>query len=45
MSKEDIIKTIAERIKSEYSKHKELDWAEIAAIKIYSTFNIKSKQR
>ena len=45
MSKEEIIKTITERIKSEYSKHKKLDWAEIAALKIYLTFDIKTKQR
>ena len=45
MSKEEIIENIVQRIKDEYKKHKELDWAKIAAHKIYSTFDIKPKQR
>jgi hypothetical protein len=43
MSKEEIITLMAQRIKDEYNKHKELDWARIAATKIYTTFNIKQK--
>lgn len=37
MSKEEIIQLIKERIEAEYTKHKELDWAGIAARKIYAT--------
>lgn len=37
MSKEEIIALIYNRIKSEYKKHSELDWAKIAAYKIYSS--------
>ena len=38
MEKEKIIETIKLRIKSEYSKHKTIDWEEIAAHKIYNSF-------
>ena len=44
--KEIIIKEIIERIKEEqkkYEKYEHMDWYEIAARKIYSTFNIKLK--
>lgn len=37
MNKEEVIKSITQRIKDEYRKHKDLDWEEIAARKIYST--------
>ena len=37
MNKEDQIASIKQRIIDEYRKHKTLDWAEIAARKIYST--------
>lgn len=37
ITKEEIINIIDKRIKSEYSKHKELDWSNIAAHKIYDT--------
>lgn len=37
MNKIEIISQIAERIRNEYKKHPELDWAEIAAVKIYVT--------
>jgi hypothetical protein len=36
MSKENIIKLIKERIKTEYDKHKNLEWDLIAAKKIYN---------
>jgi hypothetical protein len=44
--KELIIKAIAERIKEEQKKHERNipDWHEIAARKIYATFDIKLKQ-
>ena len=45
MSKEEIIQSIKERITSEHRKHKDLDWAEIAAIKIYSMYDIKTKTK
>ena len=35
-NKKKIINSISIRIKDEYRKHKNLDWAKIAAIKIYS---------
>jgi len=31
-----VIKTIKDRIASEYDKHKRIDWQEIAAAKIYA---------
>lgn len=37
MNKENTIKLITERIKSEHKKHKDIDWEEIAAHKIYSS--------
>ena len=37
MAKEDIIAAIKYRILEEQKKHKDLDWAEIAARKIYAT--------
>jgi hypothetical protein len=37
--KEKIIKLIERRIKSEYKKHPDLDWAKIAAIKIYRSLD------
>lgn len=36
ISEEEIIQTIKHRIESEYNKHPDLDWAEIAARKIYA---------
>ena len=44
--KEIIIKAIAERIKEEQKKHERNipDWYEIAARKIYATFDINPKQ-
>lgn len=36
-TKEEIIYLINQRIKSEYKKHKNLDWSNIAARKIYSS--------
>ncbi len=44
MEKEEIIKAIAERIKEEQKKHERNipDWHEIAARKIYATFDILS---
>jgi uncharacterized protein YktB (UPF0637 family) len=46
MEKEEIIKAIAERIKEEQKKHERNipDWHEIAARKIYATFDINPKQ-
>ena len=43
--KENIIKWIAQRIKDEQTKHARNipDWHEIAARKIYATFDIKLK--
>jgi hypothetical protein len=41
--KEYIISQIKGRILSEYNKHKKLDWSEIAARKIYATFDISRK--
>jgi hypothetical protein len=35
---------IEQRIKSEYKKHKKLDWAKIVAQKIYSSFNYCIKE-
>ena len=37
MTKEEFIDLIESRIKSEYKKHRDLDWAGIAARKIYSS--------
>ena len=37
MDKEQTINAIKERILKEYEKHKDFDWAEIAARKIYGT--------
>ena len=44
--KEIIIKAIAQRIKDEQKKHEHSipDWHEIAARKIYASFDIKLKQ-
>jgi phage FluMu protein Com len=44
--KENIIKWIAQRIKDEQKKHENNipDWHEIAARKIYATYDIKLKQ-
>ena len=36
MTKEEIVALIESRIKSEYRKHKTIDWEKIAALKIYS---------
>ena len=36
ITEEEIIQTIKHRIESEYRKHEDLDWAEIAARKIYA---------
>jgi hypothetical protein len=45
MDKERIVKGIRHRILSEYKKHSQhLDWAEIAALKIYATYEIKLKK-
>lgn len=44
MTKEDCIQSIRSRILSEFGKHKDLDWAEIAAHKIYSQFIEDKKQ-
>lgn len=38
MTKEEIIQGIKDRIESEFRKHKDLDWAEIAARKIFGGF-------
>jgi len=43
VGKTKIINSIRDRIKSEYVKHGDLDWADIAAIKIYSMYDIKPK--
>jgi hypothetical protein len=44
--KENIIKWIAQRIKDEQKKHERNipDWHEIAARKIYATYDIKLKK-
>jgi len=44
--KEIIIEAIVQRIKDEQTKHEHSipDWHEIAARKIYATFDIKLKQ-
>ena len=44
MNKSETIKSITQRIKDEFRKHPKLDWAEIAARKIYSSHIGKSKQ-
>ena len=41
MNKEQVIASIKQRILDEQKKHKTLDWAEIAARKIYSTHLVK----
>lgn len=41
MDKEQVIASIKQRILDEQRKHKTLDWAEIAARKIYSTHLVK----
>lgn len=41
MDKKHTINSIADRIKSEYRKHKDLDWSYIAACKIYNSFIMK----
>lgn len=44
--KEEIVESISHRIKEEqkkYEKHESMNWYEIAARKIYATFNIKPK--
>lgn len=41
MDKKHIINSIADRIKSEYKKHKDLDWTYIAACKIYNSLIMK----
>lgn len=38
MEKEKVIETIKLRIIAEHSKHKNIDWEEIAARKIYNAF-------
>ena len=45
VGKTKIINSIRDRIKSEYAKHNDLDWADIAAIKIYSMYDIKPKSK
>lgn len=44
-SKENIVKWIAQRISDEHRKHSthNQEWANIAALKIYNTYNIKLK--
>jgi len=42
LSKEEIVQLIEERIVSEYRKHKNLNWAKIASIKIYSSLFTKN---
>lgn len=45
MDKERIIEGIRQRILSEHMKHSQhLDWAQIAALKIYATYEIKLKK-
>ena len=44
MDKERIIASIKERILSEHKKHQTLDWAEIAARKIYATYDMALKK-
>jgi hypothetical protein len=45
MDKERIVEGIKERIISEHKKHSGLlDWAHIAALKIYATYDIKLKE-
>ena len=38
LKKETIVNEIAQRIKDEHRKHKQIDWAMIAAKKIYSSY-------
>ena len=40
VSEDETINWITDRIKSEYEKHKTLDWARLAAIKIVSNLKI-----
>ena len=44
LEKQRIIASIERRIKDEYRKHKQLDWAKIAAHKIYATHFIENKK-
>lgn len=44
LEKQRIIASIERRIKDEYRKHKLLDWAKIAAHKIYATHFIENKK-
>lgn len=44
LEKERIIASIERRINDEYRKHKLLDWAKIAAHKIYATHFIDTKK-
>ena len=43
MNNEEQIASIKQRIIDEHRKHKDLDWAEIAARKIYITHLVKEK--
>ncbi len=43
-SKDDWVSKIKQRIESEYRKHPDLDWAEIAARKIYAEIFEDKKQ-
>jgi len=43
-NEEAIVQEIKARIQAEYSKHRELDWAYIAARKIYGSYDIKKKE-
>jgi hypothetical protein len=44
MTNDEIISAIEQRIKSEYRKHPDLDWAEIAARKICAEIINEKKQ-
>ena len=44
MNEEEIINSIKNRILAEHNKHASLDWAKIAAIKIYKSYNITKKE-
>ena len=43
MSKERIVEGIKARIITEQQKHKSLDWAQIAANKIYASYKIEPR--
>jgi len=45
MNKEEIIASIKQRILDEYKKHNTIDWAEIAARKIYATHFVTKKNK